>query len=92
MSKFASQGIGVLYNSNGAEIAFSILEGYAASDVNESDGTYNYYGFLKSDGSWYIMRTTKTNTEIRYFAGTSDYTTNWTGRASLSYNYFNVIF
>lgn len=92
MSKFAGQGQSVLYNSDGSAVAFSILDGYAASDTDESDGTYNYYGFLKADGSWYIMRTTKTNTEIRYFAGTSDYTTSWTGKAGLSYNYFNVIF
>lgn len=92
MSKFASNGQSVLYGADGSAISFSVLDGYAASDTDESDGTYNYYGFLKADGSWYIMRITKDNTAIRYFTGVSGYTTNWTNKAGLSYDYFNVIF
>lgn len=92
MSKFASNGQAVIYNSDGSAVGFPILDGYAASDTDESDGTYNYYGFLKADGSWYILRTTKTQTALRYFAGSSDYVTNWTGKGALSYDYFNAIF
>jgi hypothetical protein len=90
MSKFASGGQVGIFNADGSQVSFPILDGYAASDTDESDGTYNYYGFLKADGSWYIMQTTKTQTAIRYFAGTSDYTTSWTGKAGLSYGYFNL--
>lgn len=92
MTKFASNGQVSIYNSDGSAVSFPILDGYAASDVDESDGTYNYYGFLKADGSWYILQMTKAATQMRYYKGDSGYTTNWTGKALLSYGYFNTIF
>jgi len=53
-------------------------------------GTPSYYGFLATDGNWYILK--DTNTAQRYAAGTSDYTTNWTNRAALTYDYLDVVF
>ena len=66
----------------------NILQSYAASDIQS--GTTSYFGFLRSDGAWYIVQ--KTSTAIRYIKGASDYTTNWTGRAALSYGHFNAVF
>ena len=68
----------------------AILDKYFVSDVDES-GDPKYYGFLTTSGAWYILQNTS-ETTFRYFAGTSDYPTNWTNRASLSYDYYNVIF
>jgi hypothetical protein len=64
------------------------MPGYA-SDIDESGAT-SYYGFLDENGNWCIMEVTATS--VRYAAGTSDYTTNWTGRALLEYGYFNAVF
>jgi hypothetical protein len=61
---------------------------YRCSDLDE--GTTSYYGFLRINGYWYIMRVT--STAIRYASGTGGYATAWTGRAALSYNYFDQIF
>lgn len=66
------------------------IDKYYVSDVDESANP-KYYGFLDVNGSWYIMRNTS-DQEYRYFKGDSDYPTNWTNRASLSYDYYNEIF
>lgn len=65
-------------------------QGYAPSDVDETSDP-KYYGFLKADGSWYIMKNTS-DTTYRYITGSSDYATNWTNRASLTYSYFSEAF
>lgn len=65
------------------------LKGYAISDKDD-DSEPNYYGYVKSDGSWYIMK--ELSSSYRYAAGTSGYTTAWTGRAALSYDYFYTTF
>jgi len=70
----------------------SELSEYAFSDLNESDVVYNYYGYLKSDGGWFILRLPKDNTEARYSSGLSDYTTSWTNRTSLTYQLYSEEF
>jgi len=62
---------------------------YCLSD-KETGGATEYYGYLNKDGGWYILELTTTT--ARYIKGDSDYTTNWTGRALLVYNYFDLIF
>ena len=74
-----------IINSQG-RIEVSIEENYGPnsyriSDIDD-DATPNYYGFLKADGSWYILKETVSagaNT-YRYVAGSSGY--NWSNRAS----------
>lgn len=69
------------------------LQDYIISDKDD-DASPNYFGFLKKDGSWYIMKETVSAgaDTYRYAKGTTDYTTNWTGRVGLTYGYFNDIF
>lgn len=66
-----------------------ILASYKISDKDD-DASPNYFGFTKADGSWYILKETVSAgaDTYRYAAGSSSYTTNWTNRASLSYDYF----
>lgn len=66
---------------------------FEASDQDTSDGTYHYYGFLSSEGSWIIMRFEIGVGTIayRYASGASGYTTAWTGKDALTYKYFNQI-
>jgi hypothetical protein len=64
---------------------------YKVSDVDDQGaGNISYYGYTDVDGNWYILeedRSVSPNT-YRYAVGTSDYPTNWTNRAGLSYGYF----
>lgn len=71
----------------------SLVKKYSISDVDD-DASPNYYGFVDSAGNWFIMKETVAvgNTTYRFINGTSGYATNWTNRASLSYDYFNNIF
>ena len=72
---------------------FVPLPEYVLSDKDD-DGTPNYYGYVNKDGGWYIMKETISagNDQYRFIKGTTAYTTNWTGRAGLSYDYFYNIF
>jgi len=52
----------------------------------EEDATYKYFGFEERGGTdWRIMRKTLATNTFLYATGTSDYATNWTGKAGLSY-------
>lgn len=70
-------------------------DGHRASDQdNGTTPNTNFYGFLRGDGSWYIIKEVTDGNLIsqRYAKGASDYVTNWTGRAGLEYDYFSVVF
>jgi hypothetical protein len=51
-----------------------------------------YYGYLAFTGSWIIQKITESTGAIVYCKGKDDYATNWTNKASLTYNYFNLLF
>ena len=51
----------------------------------EDTGTYLYAGELSASGAWRISRLTLATNVMRYAWGGSDYSTNWTNRASLTY-------
>lgn len=65
--------------------------GYSISDIDDSADPA-YYGFLSADGSWYILRETSSTGAYRYAKGTTDYSTNWTNRATLTYDLYDVTF
>lgn len=67
-------------------------DGYEITELNEDDATYNYYGFVHKTGAWYVARETKASGSYRYSAGASSFSTNWTGRAGLTYEYFDDTF
>ena len=64
------------------------LAKYKISDLEEA--ATSYYGNLATDGSWYILSLTAT--AARYAKGDSGYVAAWTGRAGLTYDYFDVVF
>jgi len=70
------------------------IAGYVASDQSFDGVSTTHFGFLDHDGNWYIQEQVVTGNDIswRYAKGSSDYTTNWAGRAGLTYNYYNVEF
>jgi hypothetical protein len=59
---------------------------YKISDIDET----GYYGYLREGGAWYIMQGIAGT--YRYARGNTDYATAWSGRAGLTYDYFNLIF
>lgn len=63
----------------------SITEGATVVDIANGVGSYNYYGFIRKNGEWIIMREKTDQTEYRFAFGASDYSTNWTNKASLTY-------
>ncbi len=65
-------------------------DGYEITEIDDTSSP-SYYGFLKKNGYWYIMKEDSTGA-YRYSKGTTAFTANWTNRASLTYDYFNSIF
>lgn len=63
-------------------------DGYKITQVDDSAPAY--YGYLDKGGSWFIMQ--ENSGAYRYTKGTSAFSTNWTNRASLSYDYFDAVF
>jgi hypothetical protein len=67
--------------------ATSGKEEYFISDEDKSTNT-KYYGMVTRTGAWLILQNDTTAFTYRYAVGKADYTTNWTGRAGLTYKYF----
>lgn len=69
------------------------LAQYRVSDVDDASSV-KYYGFVRANGYWYILKedTSVAPKTYRYVQGLSNYTSQWTDRASLTYGYFNDIF
>jgi hypothetical protein len=65
------------------------LSAYQVSDKDLGSET-EYLGYVDKDGNWFIQQMTAT--AHRFIKGTSGYTTSWTGRAGLSYDYFYNVF
>lgn len=80
-------------DSAGNTAGVDVWAGYRAADIDQNPGSTSYYGFVDSEGNWYIMKQVDTGVLSTYtFAvGTSDYSTNWTNRASLSYATFDNV-
>lgn len=60
--------------------------------VNDIDATSEpkYYGFEDKSGSWYIMR--ESGETYRYAAGSSNYSTAWSGRVGQTYSTYGSTF
>lgn len=65
-------------------------DGYSISEVDDDDSP-SYYGFIHKNGAWYIAKEESTGA-YRYTKGASSFSTNWTNRTSLTYDYFDNIF
>jgi hypothetical protein len=62
----------------------AFLDGFIIDKVDESDATYNYYGYQAPSGACIIFRETKTATPTQYlyaiFSNTTDYDAVWTSK------------
>jgi hypothetical protein len=67
-----------------------MTDGYEITEIDDS-GTNAYYGFVNKTGAWYITKEDSAGA-FRYTKGSSAFTTGWTGRTSLTYDYFDAVF
>lgn len=58
-------------------------------DINSDP---SYFGYVSSNGEWYIKELNETNGTIRFVFGLIDYNTNWTNKSALTYSKYNEIF
>ena len=79
-----------LHDQNGNSVN-DPLGHFKASDL-DVEGEPQYFGFLTIDGSWYIQKISSGGATIRYASDRSNYIAAWTNRASLGYDYFDIIF
>lgn len=66
-------------------------EFYEISDEDSGNATTQYYGYVNNRGIWIIQKMVNLGSSVityRYISGRSDYSTNWTNRAGLSYDYY----
>lgn len=75
----------------GASSGGKATDAYAISNI-EDTGTYKYFGFEDASGNWYIMRKTLATNIFLYTAGSSNYATGWTNRASQTYASYGTTF
>ena len=71
--------------------SYITVKGEIPYHVHEADETSDprYYGYLATNGSWVIMKQTISSGQHRYCIGKSSFSTNWTNRASLTYDYIS---
>jgi hypothetical protein len=65
-------------------------DGYNIAELDDN-ASPSYYGFTHKNGSWYIAKEDSSGS-YRYSKGISGFSTNWTNRAILSYDYFDTVF
>ncbi len=64
-------------------------DAYKISDV-DSGGAIEYYGYVDTNGSWYISQLTTTS--VRYCRGHNEYESNWDNRIHLVYKLYSSVF
>jgi hypothetical protein len=69
---------------------YEVSDEYDAS-VSGFAGDYEYFGYMNVLGHWIIQSHQITTGQYRYVNGTTDYSTAWTNKGSLSYGYFNAM-
>lgn len=82
-----------LKDTTGAKIDPAVkqpTDGYKITEIDDASSPA-YYGFVHKTGAWFIQRE-ESSGAYRYTKGGTDFSTNWTGRAGLTYNYFHIIF
>jgi hypothetical protein len=89
----SSGGATIIENTSGQKInpaEKKPTDGYYISEID--DGDISFFGYINTEGAWYIMRQDNHSTSIRYVRGESDFAGSWSRRSDLSYDYFHNIF
>lgn len=67
------------------------LDGYKISEILE-DNVVSFYGFTNKDGAWFVMKVDTDTGSVRYSRGDVNFSSNWTSRRNLRYDYFSNVF
>jgi len=70
--------------------SFNTLESYAISKQDIQTNT-EYYGFVGTEGQWYILKIDKVTNSYKYANGSVDFAANWTDRETLEFFDFNEL-
>lgn len=63
---------------------------YKISEID--DNIVGFYGFIKKEGGWFIMKQDANDGSFRYAKGESNFPENWKNRQNLKYDYFHNVF
>lgn len=79
---------------SGATNFNAVFNAYHLVDIDEGSASPQYYGFVRQDGYYFIMKATISSgvTAYTFSKGTSAYSTAWTNRASETYAVFSSVF
>lgn len=82
------------FNQSTNRVKVETAETDAYVIANMDLGSTKYYGFVNAAGGWVIMKVTASGSvyTYTYASGSSAYSTNWTNRASLSYDTYDAVF
>lgn len=72
----------------------TVFDAYHVVDIDEAAASPRYYGYIRFDGYYFIMKATTTAgvTAYTFSKGTTAYSTAWTNRASETYAAFTAVF
>ena len=70
----------------------SPTSGYNITQIDDSNYSATYYGFVNKDKSWFIMKENLQDSSYRYARGNSDFESNWNNRENLKYDYYYNLF
>ena len=61
------------------------MQNFICVAIDETDLTYNYYGYQDKKGITLLMRTDKSPTVLRYYVSRDIFSNVWLGRAGYTY-------
>lgn len=84
----------MFYTLNDLMVLHFAQSDYRLSDEadHSTDPDIKYIGYLNRKGEWYIVERNLANKTYRFCAGSAGYTTAWSGREALEYDYYDVVF
>lgn len=68
------------------------FDDYKLADWTDESVSPTYLGYVTTEEAWYIKKHDTAARTVRYAVGLSDYSTNWSNRASLTYYYMFEVF
>src|SRR3989344_6603453 len=86
---FGRAGVTTLEDPDGNKIYPAERQPTDGYQISEVDDEYvAYYGFINKTGGWYIMKEDPDIGSIRYAKGSANFTSSWTNREQITFDYY----
>ena len=85
-----NEGIQAQVETDGS-LRTDILIRYKLADI-DAVADPQYFGYIDTDGKWYIKKYNETNGTMRYVKGDSGYALVWINRVDATYDYYSNVF